>query len=359
MTSESKNTGSKFEIKHNLGYIIPFLLTGLFLYLAFRNMDLGEVFYLLSRTSVFWLIIFIISFVVSHIVRAYRWKIMIIAAKPNVSVLNLFGATMIGYGVNCIIPRLGEIYRGLFLGKWENLSRTSMIGTIVIERVIDVLTLGIAVLISIMIFPGDLLKEIPWLKSTVYFGFAVLIGIIVVIYLLVKMKEKFYSGIVNFFGRFSEKFASKLAYIFESLVEGFNSIKGVKNYLLTIILSSAILLLYALGAYIGFYMIGMDKFANISFASAWILMTIGAFGVIIPTPGGMGSYHAITIAVLTLLLGVDKELSAAYAVLTHSISYIIFIMSPPLFLFIINRKRRLMGEKKETIFSVFKMKFED
>jgi hypothetical protein len=59
---------------------------------------------------------------------------MIKPVKPDASTLNLFGALMIGYGINCVIPRLGELYRGLFLGNGKNISRTTMFGTVIVER---------------------------------------------------------------------------------------------------------------------------------------------------------------------------------------------------------------------------------
>ncbi len=93
---------------------------------------------------------------------------------------------------------LGELYRGLFLGRWENISRSSMVGTIVLERVIDIIVLGFSVLISVAIYSGDLFKDVTWLKSTLYLGFFLIFLLVVFLYLLVKFKEKFYNIILEF-----------------------------------------------------------------------------------------------------------------------------------------------------------------
>jgi hypothetical protein len=85
-------------------------------------------------------------------------------------------------------------------------------------------------------------------------------------------------------------------------------------------------------------------------------MTISAYGVIIPTPGGTGSYHIISIFVLTQLYNFEYELSAAYALLTHFLSYVIFIGSTVVIIYFINKINEKKGMKKENFLSVFDYK---
>lgn len=343
-------------LKKLIKYSLPFLLMVLFLYLAFKNIDLAKVTDILKTISVFWLLVYILVWILSHITRAYRWKIIIKSVKENASVLNLFGATMVGYGVNCVIPRLGELYRGLFLGKWESISRSSMIGTIVLERVIDLLVLGFSVLLSVAIYSGDLLTEFSWLKSTLYLGFFVIFLMILLLFLIVKFKSKFYNVIVKIVGKISAKSAAGLARIFHFLTDGFSSIKSIKNYLLVIFLSALIMLLYALTAYIGFYILHMNELQTVDLSMAWILMTISAFGVIIPTPGATGSYHLIVISVLVGLYNFSNEVSGAYALVTHAITYILFILSTILLTYFINKKQNAKKLPIADFITVFKSK---
>ncbi|MBN2570871.1 MAG: flippase-like domain-containing protein, partial [Ignavibacteriales bacterium] len=311
---------------------------------------------LISHTSFFWLIIFLITFFISHLIRAIRWKIIINSVKPHTSLINLFGALMVGYGVNNAIPRLGEVYRAAFIGRWEGLSRTSMFGAVILERVIDIISLLICVFIAVLIYNGNLYADVPWLMTTVYIVGIFIFVVLLLIILLVKFKEKFYNAIVKFIGRFSQRFAKKSSYIFGMLLEGFSSLKGFKNYIYTIILSAAIMLVYALNAYFGFFMLNMSP---VDFNMAFILMTIGAFGVVFPTPGGLGSYHLIVISVLVHLFNFSNEVGSAYALLTHSIGYITFILSMFVMLYIINRRQFKLGAKKENFFSVFKLKADE
>jgi uncharacterized protein (TIRG00374 family) len=326
----------------------------LFLFLAFKGVDFSKVFTILSQLSFGWFFIFILSFFVSHFIRALRWKVMIKSTKPDASLLNLFGATMIGYGVNSVIPRLGELYRGFFAGKWESISRSVVLGTIVVERIIDILALGISVLVSVLIYEGNLYNELLWLKTTVIIGFAGIFLIVIVLFLLVKLKEKFYSLILKYVGKISSKVAEKLAYVFEMLIDGFSTVKGVQNYLLIIFYSVLIMLNYGLSAYLGFYVLNLETTFEVSYGMAWIVMTISAFGIIIPTPGGTGTYHFIVISVLVGLFAFTEVAASAYALLTHTVSMVVFIISMFLFMAYINYKRGKMGLPKENFYSVIK-----
>ena len=76
---------------------------------------------------------------------------------------------------------------------------------------------------------------------------------------------------------------------------------------------------------------------NIDLSMAWVVMSISAIGVVIPTPGGTGSYHALAKSALVLLYGYGEVISLAYAFLTHIISYLLFVISALIIFFVLNR----------------------
>ncbi|MDH3267288.1 MAG: flippase-like domain-containing protein [Ignavibacteria bacterium] len=313
-------------------------LAVIFLYLAFSDVNFGEVMKLVSQASIIWVIIFSASIMLGHYVRALRWKYILYSVKPDVKMWNLFGALMIGYGVNCVTPKLGEVTRAIMIGRYENLSRSSMFGTVIVERVIDIISLGAAVLISAFIWSASLYVTFPWLEVTLYISAIALVVVLVMIYLSVKFKEKFYSYFTKIIGKFSQKLAERLGYIFEMLIQGFTTLKGTKNYVLTFLTSVIILLIYALTSYIGFFMLNMQSEHIVTFKMGWILMSISAIGVVIPTPGSTGSYHALAKNTLVLLFGFGDTISAAYAFLTHIISYFLFIIVALIMYFALNRQ---------------------
>ena len=347
MTSAELKKSTNF--KRALNITLSFILTIVFLYIAFRDVDFKDVLERTEQASIFWIIVLMIVMMASHFIRAVRWKVILKSVKPDVSVKNLFGALMVGYGVNCAVPRLGEISRAVLVGRWEGLSRSSMFGTVILERVIDLIFLGISVTISIYIASADLTISFPWLTSTLYISIFLICCLILFLYLLIKLKEKFYGIIIRFLSKFSDRIAKEAAHIFEMLLVGFTSLKGAKNYFSALYLSIVINLLYALSAYVGFYTVGMQHIQSphITFAMGWVLMSIAGIGVVIPTPGGTGSYH--TLAKTTLMLfGFGEIISLSYAFLTHIISYVLFIGSGLIFFFVLNKQHENLFKMIET-----------
>jgi uncharacterized protein (TIRG00374 family) len=330
-----------------INFIISIALAAVFLYFAFSNVNFGEVMSVVSEASIFWMIIFAVIFMLGHYIRAIRWKVMLHSVKPDTKMKSIFGALMIGYGVNCITPKLGEVTRAMMIGQYENLSKSSMFGTVIVERVIDIISLGLAVLISVFIWSKNLYDTFPWLESALYISAALMVIILMLIYLLVKLKEKFYGKILKVLEKISGKLADKSGYVIEMLIQGFTSLKGIKNYFYTILISIILLLVYALNSYVGFFMLEMHSASQITFSMGWILMSISAIGVVVPTPGATGSYHALAISTLVLLFGFDETTSAAYAFLTHIISYILFILTA-LFMFL------LLNKQHTSLLNIFK-----
>ena len=335
-----------------LNFLLSIGLAGLFLYFAFADVSLNEVLNLVSEASIFWIIIFIVFTLAGHYIRALRWKLILNSVKSDTKMKNLFGALMIGYGVNCVTPKLGEVTRAIMIGKYENLSRTSMFGTVIVERVIDIITLGASVLISAFIWSESLYKTFPWLEATLYISAAALVFVLILIYLSVKFKEKFYDYLLKLVGKFSKKLVERLDYIFEMLIQGFTSLKGTKNYILTFITTVLMILVYALTSYFGFFMLHMQTISDVTFAMAWIVMSISSIGVVIPTPGSTGSYHALAKNTLVLLFGFGETISAAYAFLTHIVSYILFILVALIMYF-------LLDTQHSNIFNLFKSNSEE
>ncbi len=283
---------------------------------------------------------------------------MIQPIKNDASSLNIFGAVMLGYGVNCVLPRLGELYRGLFLGKWEKISRSTMLGSIVVERVIDIAAFGIASILSVYFYSGDLYTKIPWLRPALTIGFVFIVVAVLLLYALVKFQSHFSDKLFKFLDRMSPEFKNKIDDGFQTLVEGFATIKGKKNISKIIGFTVLMFYLYALNTLVGFYMLGMESYGVIDFKMAWVFMAISAFGTLVPTPGGTGSYHMVSIFVLTQLYNFNFEISAAYAILTHFIQYIVFVGGTALILLLINKLRKQRGEPKENFVSVFKSNHE-
>lgn len=344
------------KIKQSLGIVFSFFLAAIFLYIAFRGVRARDVIADISKASWLWVALLALSLTFSHFLRALRWKVILKSVKPDTSIVNLFGSLMIGYGVNNIIPRLGELSRPILLGKWEGISRTSLIGTVIVERVIDSAALAVAVLISVFIYNGNLYSSFPWLKPAMYLVAIFMAAIIIFLLLLIKYREKFYNIIISFVGLFSEKIAHKLSYIFKMLIEGFSTLKDYKSYIYTFFFTALITISYAVNSYIGFFTLGMQFIMPISFSLAWVLYCISSFGVVIPTPGGTGSYQVITKTAVVMLFGFSSQLSLAYATITWFVSYLLSILLALIFFFWLNHRYIKKTGKAEKLVDILETK---
>lgn len=332
----SDNQNKIITFRSIVNFVLSVALAAVFLYIAFHNVNFSDVWFHVTRANLFWVLIFIVLVLVGHLLRAIRWKYILHSVKPDVKIKNLFGSLMVGYGVNAVTPKLGELTRAVLIARWEGLSRSSMFGTVILERVIDVISLGFAILIAVFISSISLYDQFPWLESTLYITAAIILLVLFVIYLAVRFKEKFYETIIKFFGKFSGSIALTIAHIFNMFTEGFRSLKGTKNYFWTISLSVIIMGVYAVTSYVGFLMLDIK---NVNFGMGWVIMSISAIGVVIPTPGGTGSYHTLAKSTLVLIYGFTEVISLAYAFLTHIISYTISIVGALICFFILNKQK--------------------
>lgn len=346
MTSDKKSKFGRTGLIINYSFSI--ILSVVFLYIAFYNVNLGEVLTIVSHANLFWVLIFILITMFGHYLRAVRWKFILNSVKPNTSMKNLFGALMVGYGVNCITPKLGEVTRAVLIGKWEGLSRSSMFGTVILERVIDVISLGLSVVVAIMFTSVRLSDKFPWLITSLCIMAGFIIISILLLTFILKAREKFSEFIIKFVGKISQKLAERTAYIFTMLAEGFASLKGRKNYLWTIALTFMILIIYAYGSYAGMLMLDMQNERPLTYAMGWVIMSISAIGVLIPTPGSTGSYHTLAKSTLVMIFGFGETISAAYAFLTHIIGYFLFIITALIMFFLVNKQKENLIKVVET-----------
>jgi len=340
----------KITTREIFSYILSIILAIVFLYVAFLGVDFIHLLSIISKASIFRIIIFSLLTFIGDYLRAIRWKIIIGSSNKNISNWNLFGSLTIGYGVNNLIPRLGEITRAVSVGQLERLSKTTIFGTIIVERVIDIIFFGLAVILSALIYKGNLYSNFPWLQTTIFVGTIFILFAILMIILTIKFKEKFSNIIVFIIGKFFHNFANQVGAIFGKLIDGFSSLKGFKNYLTTIFLSVLIMLSYGLNSYFGLFILNDIAEYGLDLKAGWIIMSISSIGIMIPTPGGIGSYHTITKAILVSLFGINQELSMAYATITHAITYLLHIFGAVFFLFFFRKK--FQGRYNKSLFKL-------
>jgi uncharacterized protein (TIRG00374 family) len=262
----------------------------------------------------------------SHFSRTYRWNFMLEPMQYYPKLVNNFMAISVGYLMNIFIPKSGEISRGIILDKYENVPFEKGFGTIIAERVVDLIfLLGIAFIALFLKF--DVLAEyisesIP--KSAIYVAMAGLVGLGIVILLFLKFSKS--------------KINIKLRTFILGLKEGIFSILKMKKKGAFLFHTCLIWGLYLLSFYTALF--ALAETTTISFDTIITAFAVGSFTFAF-TNSGFGTYPAALAGILSVF-GISKTVGVAFGwiVWTSNIASILFFgCLSLLFLPIYNRSK--------------------
>jgi len=292
------------------------LLSALFLYLAFKDIDLKMTWSHIRSARFFPLLLVISTIFFQHITRAWRWKILLDPIKQT-GFQNRFLTILIGFGGNCVLPvRLGELIRGIYLGKRENMSISSALGTIVVERLLD----GFMILIILLIGLISVDYHQEWgkistaLQTSGYVFFFTFI-LLVFFFIGLKLKTKYFlnllDGLLFFLPRRLRDKAVDIAHNFSL---GLVLLKTPSSWLWSIFYSALIWLL----ALFQVMWIGQALNIDIPSLSTTLLLMFAVIGVAIPSaPGFVGTFHLST-QYGFILFGLAREKALSAAILWHA-----------------------------------------
>lgn len=326
--------------KSSLRFVVSILIALLFLWLALRDVSLGELRLTMNKLTYYWLVPYIVISLLSHYLRAERWKQLMEQEDARTSRMNLFSGVMLGYLVNYAVPRLGEISRCVYVGNREQLSRSNLLGTVVIERALDLLiTVLLTVFVIIYLF-SDYRDIVPIIgDSTINVldvivspeGLAVLLIILVFGVLAVYLGYRLLSYVSNWipslagFFRFAADKSRKFA-------QGMMSIRKVRNWPVFILLTVGIWFCYVLMTYIPFTAFDLHTTYGLGMQDALVITVVSALGIILPSPGGIGTYHWLVSRSMLILFAVPETIGVAYAIVTHLVMMIIILAVTPMLL---------------------------
>jgi len=310
------------KLKSFINYSLSFLLTFFLMYLAFRGKDMGQLWMSISAVPLKWFVILVLGGAASHLVRAWRWQYLLFPIKSNVSLRNSFSAVMIGMLLNNVLPRVGEFVRPVAIGRLEKISRSAAFGTVVLERVIDLITFVLILLLVLFFYASSFTKLFPSLANVEWI-FLAGSGVMLIVCVVVFFHAEFvFPFIRKFAAVLPHGIRGKVEKIVDSFLTGFGASKHPGNYAMIGVTSLLIWGLYIILMYLPFYAFDMMAANNLDFSSATILMVVSGVAYAVPTPSGFGSYHFFTAFVLAQLFGVDTVVASSYALYTHSIGFL-------------------------------------
>jgi hypothetical protein len=289
-----------------------FLGLGIFFaWLSLKNLDKEKTEQIKTafRNARHWLIVPVFALLIlGHFVRALRWRLLIESLGYQSSKANTFFAVMIGYLVNQGVPRLGEVMKCTVLARYEKIPADKLIGTIILERMIDALTLLLVFGITIAIQP-DLYSRLmetffnisdttekKGLSSWVI-TLLLVAALVLLIGLWMLVKKKTLRDVRVTFIR-----------IGKSIVQGVSAIQHLRKRKLFIFLTILLWSIYLMGGYIGF--MAFEETRQYGIKEAFAILSAGSIGMI-AAPGGIGAY-AYLIERTMQLYGLNSTIALAF-----------------------------------------------
>jgi glycosyltransferase 2 family protein len=314
----------KKSIIQILKFLAFFAVGVLLLWLAFRKLNFTDLAKGLREANYFWLLLSIIFSTFAYISRARRWNLLIHPLGYKPSLKNSFYAMMTGYLANMALPRIGEISKCVALGKKENIPVDQLIGTVVIERTIDIFSL--LVIMFVMIFvDGGILG--PFLVDNVYhplqqklsviFGSAWIFWILLVatgiaiLVILYVTREKLRK--IRFFAKFFD--------ITKGIIHGLKTVARIQRKGEFIFHTIFIWVNYILMTWVVVF--AVKSTSHLDLFDGIFLLVIGGLAMSAPVQSGIGAFQLIISGGLFVVYGISREDGMVYAILAHE-SQLIF-----------------------------------
>jgi len=250
-----------------------------------------------ASANLFWILMVLVAFTISNISRAIRWNMMMKPLGYQPRLINSFLIVIIAYFINLFLPRAGEIARAGMISKYESIPVEKAMGTIVLGRLLDVLMLllivGFTFLLEFETLTNYFQEKMTGEEEKgSLFQNPIIIGLgvagILGVGLLFVFRKKLETT----------KLYQKIKKLLIGFGEGLQTIRKVDNVGLFIFHTVMIWLMYFAMPYLCFF--AYAPTANLSPVAGLMVFVFGTFGIVIPSPGGMGTFHFFAMEALQI-----------------------------------------------------------
>jgi len=312
------NSNIVFMKKNIWQSIAGVLIGGLFLYLTLRNKPLSEIVESIKNANLFWVILNSFILLLVFYLRAMRWKVLLENIDFHPKKKDVMYALTLGYFVNSFTPKFGEIARCTSLNKRSNIPISKSLGTVVSERIWDLLVLlaGLAAifLLEIKRFGGIMSGIWAYIRSlfTNHLTIATIALCILLLggYLFWVLFKK---------SNFIEKIRSFVKEIYETVKMTFKLKKATKFLFLTFLIWVSLIFMNIT------CLKALPETGNNSLYFATVILFVGGIGWALPSPGGIGTTHFIILQ-LFLAFGLSQGAGIAFGVLSNGLTFVYTIL---------------------------------
>lgn len=319
---EEKKRNETF--KNILTIVTSLLFAGLFMWLALRGLNFDEITKSLEKANYFWVLAAAFFGVLAYWVRAVRWHLLLEPLGYEISNSNSLWSLSFGYLMNLTIPRSGEVARATALYRVEKVPVEKSFGTIITERIVDLLCMGIFLVLTLIFkhkaiiefyqFAVKQKKDEP--KSDFPLAY-VLLGFSILILILFFIRKKI-KGMLLFV---------KIRLFLVGLFHGVVSVFRMKQKGKFILLSLGIWICYYLATYLVFF--ALPETSHLGIADGFFIIVVGTLGMMVPASGGIGAFH-FALKLGFMAIGENPklggEIGLSYALIAHTMQLVIMLV---------------------------------
>ncbi len=333
----------KTKLKTSLRYIIILAITLVLFWLLFKDVPLAKFKEALKEFNYNWILLSMMISILSHFLRAWRWRLLINSSENEIRLSTSYYAVMIGYFMNSFFPRLGEVSRCGVAYKSDKVPIPFAFGTVFTERLIDLIMLLLITALTFLL-QINLLRDFFIEKSEatrLFFAENWILISLVFVVGLAGLLMLFYLGRKNESGIFG-----KIMAFVRQGIKGVISVTKVKNQVGFWSSTVAIWALYFVMMYV--ITLGSDMTKDLGLLAGLSILVMGSFGMASPTPNGLVTFHAFVAGVL-VLYGIPLDDGKIFATILHTSQLITILIIGSISLILVNvRQKKDKVEPQQT-----------
>ncbi|GAA4151038.1 lysylphosphatidylglycerol synthase transmembrane domain-containing protein [Chryseobacterium ginsenosidimutans] len=335
---------SKNPLKSILTIVISLAFAGFFLWIALKDFDFNSFQKSISKANYWWVLFAGCFGILAYWFRAIRWNLMLEPMGHNISNSNSLWSISFGYLMNLTIPRSGEVARATALYGVEKVPVDQSIGTIILERVVDLACMVVFLLLT-LIFKFDAILSF-YKNSNIkippkYYYIIAIIAICGVLFFVFRKKLERVS------------FLKKIMKFIDGIFEGLSTIFKLKQKAKFIFYTIGIWVSYYFAAYLVCF--ALPETSNFTFDDGFLILVVGTFGMIIPASGGIGAFNlAMKFGFMALFISVGKsgelggEVGLTYSFISLPLQIIIMLTMGLISIPMLAKARNNITEKEIT-----------
>lgn len=307
-------------MRSHLRTLIVLALAAALLGLVLYNVDLRGVAREIVHARFDWLTLSLLTMFANLVIRAWRWQYLLEPLGPT-SFGNAFRATAVGFAATSILPaRAGEVIRPYFLARHERMSATSAFATVILERVLDMLTVLVLLAAYVFFLRPEIattnavaFEAVKWAGATAAVGAIASLAVFFVLAgnparlgkALTRLEQVLPSALAGLLARVAEKFAA-----------GLGAVRRPGRLFVALILSLPLWLSIALGIWTA----STAFHLAIPFTGSFLVLALLVVGVAVPTPGAVGGFHAAFKFAATTFFGASDDAAVGAAIVLHALT---------------------------------------